>query len=136
MSIQKYSHKKHYKAIASWYHARDMVAPLPDALPTLGFVVDDKVAGWLYQTDSTIALVDGFISSPASLPSSRKQAVETLAAVLLDLATSLGYSTVLATTSHPTIKKIANKHNFKETSQTLYILNEDPNDTQDSDYEH
>lgn len=135
MTIQKYSPKKHYKAVASWYHARNMAAPLPDSLPTLGFVVDGKVAGWLYQTDSTVALVDGFIASPDTLPSSRKQAIEVLAGLLLDLAHSLGYHTVLATTSHPTIKKMCHKHKFVETNQTLYILNESLEDLPEVSYE-
>lgn len=122
--ITKWSPKKHYKIIASWYHAREIEAPLPEQLPEIGYIVDNKVAGWLYRTDSSVAFVDGMISNPNSLPSARRHALNVLAGVLLDTASSLGYTTVLATTEHPSITNLVKKHGFNKTNQTLYILNE------------
>lgn len=125
----RYSEKKHYKAIASWFTARGKAAPLPQELPKLGFVVGGRVAGFVVRTDANIAFIDGIISNPRSLPSQRRHDLEILAGVLIDTAISLGYTRVGFTSEHPSIQKIGLKHNFIPTKQTLYVLDE-PLDTE------
>lgn len=125
--------REHYKAIASWYHARGMEAPSIDRLPELGFIVDNRVAGWLYRTDSTVAMIDAVISNPHTLPSARRQSLKKLAGVLVDTAIALGYPDIIFTSKHPTIQKLGMEMGFRPTEQIVFLLSE--YDTEDSDIE-
>lgn len=122
--IVRWRARDHYKAIASWYHARGLEAPSLERIPEVGFVVDDRVAGWIYRTDSTVALIDGVISNPHTLPSARKLSLQKLAGVLVDTALALGYPDVIATSSHPSIQKLCPVLGLRETGQRVYQLTE------------
>lgn len=132
--IVRWKPKDHYKAIASWFHARELPAPLPADLPEVGFIVDNRVAGWIYRTDSTVAFIDGIISNPNTLPSQRRQSLQVLAGVLVDYGISLGYRVIIATSSHPSIQELAPKYGLKPTDQKVYILVD--RDDQESDSPH
>lgn len=126
--IVKWKAKEHYKVVASWYHARNLPAPLPEELPELGFIVDSKVAGWVARTDSCVALIDTYISNPHSTPGSRKAAMEKLTGVLLDTATSLGYTKIVCLAT-PRLAKMGEKFGLIETDQRVVIAEEaDPVD--------
>lgn len=120
--IVRYKPKEHYKAVASWYHARGLEAPTPDKLPETGFIVDGIVAGWLYRTDSSVALIDGVISNPATLPGRRRLALKRLAAVLTDLAVATGYPDVIFTSANPAIQQLGVDMGYRPTEQRLYVL--------------
>lgn len=122
--ITQWSPKKHYRAIASWYHARGLEAPSLAQLPQVGFIVDGIVAGWVYQTDSSVALLDAVISNPATIPSRRKQATKVLCSTLVDAAVEMGYRDVLFTSSHPTIKRAGEELGFRRLNQEVFLLNE------------
>lgn len=122
MITVKFDHKKHMPLIRSWYEKRGITPPEARKLPTLGFVVDNKVAGWLYQTDSTTALIDAVIADPDSLPKARRLALRRLAGVLTDTALSMGYTDVIFTSSSPTIQLIGKEMGFQETNQKLFVL--------------
>lgn len=131
--ITRYTHTKHYKAVASWYHARGLEAPIPEALPSLGYVVEGKIVGWVHRTDSDIAVIKTIMSNPKTLPSGRRQALETLVGVLLDSATNLGYTHVIVISDHPSTVKLASKYNLKESTQKLFILDESVVEDDNSD---
>lgn len=121
--IVRWKPKLHYKAIASWYHARDMEAPALHQLPELGFIVDDRVAGFIYRTDSSVALIDGVISNPYTLPAARKLSLEKLAGLLVDTAVQLGYEDIIFTSKNESVKELGERMGFKKTNQQLFILN-------------
>jgi hypothetical protein len=120
--IVRYKPKQHYKAIASWFHAHGLEAPVQDRLPEVGFIVDNRVAGWIYRTDSTVAMIDWVISNPFTLPSERRMSLKKLAGVLVDTAVALGYPDVIFTTTHENIKKIGVDMGFRPTNQQVFIL--------------
>jgi hypothetical protein len=91
-------------------------------LPQVGFVVGGAAIGFLYQTDSCIALLDGFIGHPEVLPSRRRQAIKILAGALLDEASKRGFEEFLITTSAPSIGVIASEFGFRPVNQTMMML--------------
>lgn len=131
--IERWKPKAHYKAIASWYHARDLEAPIPDAIPDIGYIVDGKVAGWLHRTDTNMAIIDTYISNPHSTRSSRRHAVELLTATLLDAAGVMGCNKVICLVSIPDHNKLASKYNLKETGQQVFTLEESDEEVEDID---
>lgn len=119
---ERWSPKKHYKIIASWYHARNLPAPLPDSLPTLGFVVDGRVAGWLRQAEGELLLVDKVISNPITIPSYRQASLRCLAGALSDLSSHLGYERLLVVSSDPDVKALAKGMGAVEATDQVYSV--------------
>lgn len=99
-------------AINSWLEARNLQAILPEQLPSIGFIVTDVAAGFLYQTDSTVAYLETYVTNPAKKSTLRNLALDAITAKLLIKAAELGYTTVISTTKEPNIAKRAIKHNF------------------------
>lgn len=124
MGIKRYK-PTDYAGIVSWYKARGLSAPPKDSLSTMGFVADNRVAGWLYLTNSNVALIEGVISNPYTVPSLRRASLQKLAGVMVDSALSLGYTTIKVDTNHPSIQKIVTDMGFKEHSLKTFILHDD-----------
>jgi hypothetical protein len=83
--------EKHYPTVALWWEAHGQHAVPAECLPRIGFFVPSTCAGFLYQTDSKIALIEGLISSPESDPSYRDQALDAVVEALCAEAKKLGF---------------------------------------------
>lgn len=77
-------------AVNAWYAARGRAGLPSDAVPQLGAIVPEVAAGFLYRTDSSVALLDSFITNPAARLLKRGRAVREIASVLIDLARTQG----------------------------------------------
>lgn len=105
---------EHTQLALSWYEKHKMTAPNKHLLSDLGYMVDGRVAGWLYVTNSGIAMIENIISDPDSVPSLRRESLDKLVGFMVDVALSLGYTTIVGLTKHPQIFKLGNKFGFQE----------------------
>lgn len=80
--------------------------------PKIGFVVDNIAAGFIYQTDSVLCFIDGYVSNPDSNRLDRKAAFDLITNNLLIIAKEFGFKSVLAYTQHPAIKERCEKYDF------------------------
>jgi hypothetical protein len=101
-----------YGMIKKWAKSRGMLAPKAASLSTLGYICDERVAGWIYLTDSNIAFIDGVISNPDTVPSFRRMALKKLCGAMVEKAQQMGYTNIIATTKHPAIQKICEDMGF------------------------
>lgn len=125
--IHKYQ-KRDYKFIASWYEDRGLVAPERRMLSDLGFIVDNRVAGWLYLTNSNTAYIEWVISKPGTVPSLRRESLTRLIGLLVDTATMLGYDVIFGMSSHPSIGREAKKLGFVSQTHQIWLYKADGND--------
>lgn len=123
MAIRKYT-KRDYPMIASWCRERGKPVPAPEILSDTGFIADNRVVGWLYITNSNVAMIENVISNPTTVPSLRRQSLRTLCAHLVDSALILGYVNIFGITNHPSIKKICKDMGFKEAQFSVFTLAE------------
>lgn len=63
MAVRPYE-PKDLDTINRWYAAHGKQAVTDDLLPATGVIVDGVAAGFLYSTDSAIAVLDGFVTCP------------------------------------------------------------------------
>ena len=132
MTLERWKPKAHYKAIASWYLAQNLEAPDIASFPEIGFIVDNRVAGWIARTDNCTAVIERAVYNPSTLPSTHEAALTTLVGVLLDTVTMLGYTRIIVASDDVLLSKVAEKYTFSLTKQVCYILDEtyesDPSD--------
>lgn len=103
-----------YPMILEWYAARGKPAPSTASFSDLGYIVDGRVVGWLYLTNSNMAMIEGIVSDPSTIPSLRKASTRKLVGFLIDAAVALGYTNLFGISKHPSILGIAKQFGFKE----------------------
>jgi hypothetical protein len=104
---------KDLSIINCWYRERGSAQLTEDAIPSLGFIVDDIGAGFIYQTDSCLCFIEGYVANPATSKEDRKEAFDIITANLIMAAKEAGYTKILAFTEHPEIKKRCLRYDFK-----------------------
>lgn len=65
--------------------------------------------GWLYETDSDVVILEGFVTNPKATLRARHRAVDAIAGCLLEHARGTGAKRVLASFQSSGISKIAKK---------------------------
>lgn len=103
-----------YPAIKYWFSQRGLQAPSPSSLPKLGVIVDHMAAGFLIQTDTSMAIIDFYISNPDVEAHRRDHALDQITEALLKHAKRLGFKSVKSTTYLDAIAKRAKDHGFNE----------------------
>jgi hypothetical protein len=120
--------KYHMPQIDEWYAARGRKPPKSSTLSPLGFMADNRVAGWLYLTDSNVALIEGIIADPNTVPSLRRTSLRKLCGFLVDTALMLGYTNIIGMTEHPAIEEICKELGFNPTKLNVWVLSEKDED--------
>ena len=114
-----------YRTIDAWYDKRNRDMPDPKTFSDMGYMADGRVAGWLYVTNSNMAMIEGIIADPDTVPSLRKASLEKLCGFLVDTAVALGYTHIFGITEHPSIEKVCYKLGFQEAKGfRVFVLNE------------
>lgn len=128
--IRRYT-SKDYDVIANWYIQRKLTPPQPRMLSDMGFIVDNRVVGWLYLTNSNTAFIEWVIARPKTTAYLRRESLAKLVGVLVDTASMLGYDIIFGMSSHPGIGREAKKLGLvKQTHDIwLYKAGEDDRNT-------
>lgn len=102
-----------YPALKAWHEARGMEAPAERRLPSLGFIEPGVALGFLYQTDSALALTDLLISNPEASAMARGRALVAIDRALSAEAGRLGFEGVLAITREPGVERAAERNGYR-----------------------
>lgn len=79
-----------------WRIARGL-QPWPESvLPAFGLFVEEVAAGFIYVTDSDMALLEGYVTNPDASPEARNQALDEVTDGLLARCKALGMKRVVA----------------------------------------
>lgn len=115
----------HYPMLKRWYkgHGKDFIV-LEDVISDLGYIVDGRVAGWLFVTNSNVAMIEGIISNPESVPSLRRTSLRKLTGFLVDASLMLGFTNIFGISKHPSMAKVAKELGFKSGKDfSVFTLN-------------
>lgn len=109
---------KDLEQLQEWYKEWNQPIPSRRSFPYIGFMVDGIAAGFLYQTDSTVCLLDGYITNRKMSHDARYEAMEEITSKLLNEALYRGFHEVIALTKIPKIKeRLLNNWNFNDSGQ-------------------
>lgn len=104
--------KDDIQTINSWYAIRGMQTLGEHLFPDIGFIVDNVGAGFIYQTDSSLCFLDGYVSNPGSTKDQRKTAFDSISNALILTAKAHGFSQILAYTKNSEIRKRCERFQF------------------------
>jgi hypothetical protein len=94
MNIRAFSHLD-LDEMNDWYTQRHEPTVPVEALPSLGFLVPGVAAGFLYQTDSSLAFVEGLVSNPNARLCVRARALALILEGLVEAARGFGFKQVI-----------------------------------------
>lgn len=112
----------HYPMLQSWYEARGRKMPNTELLSDMGYIVDGRIAGWLYVTNSSMAMIEGIIADPNTVPSLRRQSLRKLCGFLIDSALMLGFTEIFGISRHPSMTKVGKELGFKSAKFNIFTL--------------
>lgn len=105
-------HRGFYEIAKKWWEEREWFVPPPERLSTLGVMAyyEDKpiCAGWIYQTDSSMAVI-GFIIADDSRGRKKKEVLAYLITTLEEFAKNLGFETVFMPMEAESVSRMAQK---------------------------
>lgn len=102
-----------FKQICRWLALRGLPQYPRSIFPKIGFIVDDIAVGFLYLTDSSVGIIDCYISNPESNKHERDVALDRITEELLETA-SISHCTIVKCDSKiEAINKRALKFGFR-----------------------
>lgn len=113
-----FDEKKHFDLLRIWWHERKFPQIPVHLLPQTGLVVesDDGVpicAGFMFRTDSPVAIINHLVSDPTYEREARSMAVDLLIMDLVGIAKSMGYLMVTGATNLSRLTERYQKLGFK-----------------------
>lgn len=110
-SVRDYERRDKWM-LDAWLAARDLPSVPSHSLPVTGFIVPGIAAGFLYRTDSSIGILDGYVSNPHVSAMARDGALDAVTAALISKAKELGVKYLQCQTKIPSIEARAIRHGF------------------------
>ncbi len=104
-----------FDEIKRWFGIRDERFPDRSLFPDTGFIIDGIAAGFVYFTDSSIAIIDCYISNPDTDQLSRSDALNAITESLINSAKFHRCKMIKCDTKLESIKARAISHGFKTT---------------------
>lgn len=105
VEVRKFDLLKDYVTLQKWWNEYGSFAPIPDHLPPTGVIVEIEekpvCAGFLYNTDAKICVMEFLICDPQINKENRDLGLNRLIEVLRDLAISRGYTAIYSSTGIP-----------------------------------
>jgi hypothetical protein len=116
-----YVREEHFEQIRAWLRFRkeDIV---PRALPENGFVIPGKAAGFLYRTDSSIALIENLVAAPGLSREERGEAVDAIVTAVIERAKELGFDMLVGYTVLDVVVKRAQRFGFRHVAQGFHVI--------------
>jgi hypothetical protein len=102
-----------FDQIGTWFSMREMRLPDRSLFPATGFIISGIAAGFIYYTDSAVALIDCYISNPDTDPQDRSEAIDAITDALIQSAKFHRCKMIKCDTQLDTIKKRALALGFK-----------------------
>lgn len=107
--------EEHAELIGSWWAARgfQVGAGAMSCYPPTGFVVDGIVCGFVHITNSSVAIIDQWVSDPTATKEARRSAIDALFELLCESAREHGANCVWLTTAIDNVIEQAKVHDFQ-----------------------
>ncbi|WP_426752965.1 hypothetical protein [Myxococcus sp. Y35] len=111
----------HYAQFESWLKVRDDSMP-PETLPQTGFIIPGKAVGFLYRTDSCIAMIENLVAAPGLSKEERSEALDLVVKAIMAEAKKLGFTLLMGYTQLDAVVKRAERLGFTHADSGYHIV--------------
>lgn len=101
-----------FDEIKRWFGMREFRFPDKSIFPKTGFIVDGVAAGFIYFTDSSVAIIDFYISNPDTDPDTRSDALNAVTEALIKSAIFNRCKIIKCDTKLEAVRQRALDHGF------------------------
>lgn len=122
MNISRYRDDLHYDMLKEWWEARNLMPVPQECLPAYGAVVDGIVAGFLYQTDSKVCMIENLISDKRSAKDERRRAIDSLIKHICQEAKRQGFNYVIGYTISDRLIRDQSRWGFSTAKDKCSVL--------------
>lgn len=112
MKIRRVDLDKDLDTINEWFRGWDQPEMIRCTLPECGFIVEGVAAGFIYLTDASMAILEGFVANPALIHEERDAALDEITKRLMLYAKEKEKILLMAYTTRPEISDRAKRHGF------------------------
>ena len=95
---EQYQPSVHDLQLSSWFEQWNIATNITDLLPKTGFIVDGVCAIFLYETNSKVCFIDGFISNKLASEEVKEKALDQVVLAAIDQAKADGFKKIVAQT--------------------------------------
>ena len=100
--------------IHHWHTLWNQPWPGNKAFPATGMIIPGVAAGFLVKTETSWALLEGFITNKEADAASRNNALDDITLGLMAMAKDQGYTGIVALLSDESIARRASRHGLKD----------------------
>jgi hypothetical protein len=90
----------------------------------VGSIVPGVAAGFLYSTDSSLCILEGYVTNPECDSEIRNKALEVVTEHLLAIAEAKGFTYIVAFTGDESIVKRAERSGFENKAKKIMMFKE------------
>lgn len=113
--------EQHYAQVHEWLaHWNEQL--VPEGLPKTGFIIPGKAAGFLYRTDSSLALIENLVAAPGLSKEERNVALDAVVVAVCEEAARQGFKILMAYTLLDAVVKRAERLGFLYVSGNYHLL--------------
>ena len=122
MKVERFQPERHYPPFCAWTRWYE-IAPLPlQFLPQSGFVVEDVAMGFLYRTDSKLALIENLSANPMLPRETRTLGLDAVVAAIAEEARALGFEVLVGYTNVNAVIERALRHGFTTDDEKFQVV--------------
>lgn len=111
-----------YSQLTGWFKHREMNVPPLEMLSNVGYIMDNVAAGFIYTTNSNMAIIDCYITNPMSDEKIRDMALDWITIHLSSYAKNCGFKVIKCDTKLKKVIDRAKNHGFKEIGQFTSLV--------------
>ncbi len=116
---ESFNYEKHSKLVRAWGKKHRFPLPPKQMLPAIGYVVNEAACGFLYLTDSKIALLEWVFGNPEKTKEERAEALDVLFSLLEKTAKELKYEMLFTMAGTDAYRSIVERNGFEETDKNV-----------------
>ena len=122
MKVERFQPDLHYATFCAWTRWYEMT-PLPiQFLPQSGFVVDGIAMGFMYRTDSKMALIENLAANPMVARETVTLGLDAVVSAIADEGRSLGFEVLIGYTNVKAIIERALRHGFTTDDEKFQVV--------------
>jgi len=122
VKVERYQPTLHYQTLVEWVGERGFGLLSPEHLPKTGLVAPGAAAGFIYATDSKMAIMEGLITNPGISLEARGAGLDAVVLGLLEEAWAQGFTGVMGFTKIRAVVERAARLGFETHPDDPYYL--------------